>query len=182
MAALVTEVRGAEAVAAAAGRPPGTLVHRPDLAATLAVIGDQGRDAFYGGGFGRALLALGDGLYEPDDLAEPGARWVEPLGTDVWGQRLWTVPAPSQGYLALLGARIAERFGLPDDARGGSWAHATVEAARAAGHDRPSTLHDRADLAALLTDDEVRRRTDLLDPDVATDLPTPALPGDTIYL
>ena len=72
-AALVTEVPGAEAVAAAAGRPPGTLVRRPDLAATLAGIGDHGRGAFYDGGFGRALLALGDGLYEPPDLAEPAS-------------------------------------------------------------------------------------------------------------
>jgi gamma-glutamyltranspeptidase/glutathione hydrolase len=182
MATLVTDLPGAEAVAAAAGRPAGTLVHRPDLAATLAGIGDLGRRSFYGGDFGRALVILGGGLYVDDDLASPGARWVEPLGTEVWGQRLWTVPAPSQGYLALLGARLAEGLDLPGDARDPRWAHRTVEAARAAGHDRPSVLHDGADLATLLTDDEVRRRAALLDPDVAADLPAPALPGDTIYL
>ena len=50
-----------------------------------------------------------------------------------WGHDLWTVPPPSQGYLTLAGAVVAEAAGLgtdPDDPR---WAHLLVEAWRAVG-------------------------------------------------
>jgi len=182
MATGVVGVAGAEAVAEVAGRPPGTLVERPDLARTLAAVGAGGRDAFYGGAFGEALVALGAGSVAPQDLDVRYADWVAPISVAAWGQQVWTMPAPSQGYLALLGATIAEEVGLPDDGHSAAWAHLTVEAARAAGHDRPSVLHEGADLAPLLKPAEVRRRADLVDPDRAADLPAPAAEGDTIFL
>jgi gamma-glutamyltranspeptidase/glutathione hydrolase len=182
MATLVQEVPGAEAVAAVAGKPPGTLVRRPDLAATLAAIGTDGRTAFYQGAFGEALLHLGGGLYDRRDLAEDGARWVDPISLDAWGHRIWTMPAPSQGYLALLGAAVAEQVDLPTDPRDPQWAHLGVEAARAAAHDRPSLLHDAADLQALLSHREVEDRAARIDPDHANPWPSPSLEGDTIYL
>ena len=36
-------------------------------------------------------------------------------GSPVWGHELWTVPPPSQGYLTLAGAAVAERAGLGAD-------------------------------------------------------------------
>src|SRR5262249_10787348 len=50
----------------------------------------------------------GSGEYQAGDLARVNADWVEPLGIDVFGHRLWTVPPNSQGYLTLASARIAE--------------------------------------------------------------------------
>ena len=83
------------------------------------------------------------------------AEWHEPLRLRAWGQDLWTVPPPSQGYLTLAGAAIAETLGLgaePDDPL---WAHLVVEASRAAGHDRPDVLFDGADGGALLDPDRL---------------------------
>ena len=60
------------------------------------------------------------------------------------------MPPPSQGYLTLAGAAVAEAAGLgtePDDPQ---WAHLLVETWRAVGHDRPAVLFDGADGAALL--------------------------------
>ena len=99
------------------------------------------------------------------DLAQPLADWVEPLHVRVWDHDVWTIPPNSQGYLTLLGAadrrraRAARR--RPRTAR---WAHLLVEAARAAAHDRPSVLHEGADVSTLLDDAEVARRRALIDP------------------
>ena len=63
--------------------------------------------------------------------------------------------APSQGYLTLAGAVVAEAAGLgtdPDDPR---WAHLLVESWRAVGHDRPDVLFDGADGDALLDPDRL---------------------------
>ena len=67
-----------------------------------------------------------------------------------WGHDLWTVPPPSQGYLTLAGAAVAEAAGLGADPDDPQWAHLLVEAWRAVGHDRPDVLFDGADGDALL--------------------------------
>jgi gamma-glutamyltranspeptidase/glutathione hydrolase len=128
----------------------GATVRLPGIARTLRAVARDGRAGFYGGEFGRGLLELGAGHYSPGDLALSATQWCEPLSLGAWGHQLWTVPPPSQGYLTLAGAAVAEQAGLgadPDDPR---WAHLLVEAWRAVGHDRPDVLYDAADGAALL--------------------------------
>ena len=112
----------------AADARPGAVVRRPGIARALAAIARDGRDGFYAGAFGEALLALGGGEFAADDLERPGADWVPALGLRVWGRQGWTVPPNSQGYLTLGGAWIAEGLELfePGDAR---WAHGLIEAA-----------------------------------------------------
>ena len=63
------------------------------------------------------------------------------------------MPPPSQGYLSLAGARIADGLDLPDDPDDPAWAHLLSESARWAGHDRDAVLFDGADGAELLADD-----------------------------
>jgi gamma-glutamyltranspeptidase / glutathione hydrolase len=60
------------------------------------------------------------------------------------------VPPPSQGYLTLAGAAVAEAVGLGADPDDPQWAHLLVETWRAVGHDRPAVLFDGADGRALL--------------------------------
>jgi gamma-glutamyltranspeptidase/glutathione hydrolase len=118
-------------------------------------VAEHGRDAFYRGEFGRGLLALGGGHFEEADLATSVAQWCEPLRLRVWGHELWTVPPPSQAYLTLAGASIAETVGLGQDPDDPLWAHLVIESARAAGHDRPAVLYDGADGTALLAPDRL---------------------------
>ncbi|HZB72016.1 MAG TPA: gamma-glutamyltransferase, partial [Acidimicrobiales bacterium] len=138
-------------------------------------IAAEGRDGWYGGEFGEGLVTVGGGEYDAADLEQPLADWVPPLGLRVWGQDVWTVPPNSQGYLTLAGAGIAEDLPLPDDADDPAWAHLLVEAARAAGHDRPAVLHEGADGGALLDPGRLASRRAAVSPD------RPAAWGDEAY-
>jgi gamma-glutamyltranspeptidase/glutathione hydrolase len=180
-AASVAQRPGGDAYAAATH--PGATVRRPGVARTLAAIVDGGRDGFYGGEFGRGLLALGDGEFEAADLSASNADWVEPLCVDAWGRRLWTVPPNSQGYLSLAAAWIAAGLPIPDDPDDPLWAHLLVEAARAASYDRDAVLHEQADGTALLDPAVLGPRRDRIRPDVAATYDGEAYAGGgTIYL
>ncbi len=135
----------------------GQRLRRPGAARTLRAIATSGRDGFYGGEFGAGLLRLGADEFTDADLASPSATWVTPLTTSAWDHALWTVPPNSQGYLTLAGAWIADRLGLPEEPADGAWVVALVEAALAAGRDRPDVLSESADGAALLGEERLSR-------------------------
>ncbi|HWM22963.1 MAG TPA: gamma-glutamyltransferase [Ilumatobacteraceae bacterium] len=158
----------------------GALVHRYGVARTLRAVAANGRNGFYGGEFAAGLLALGRGYFVAADLERSQADWVTPLAADAFGVRLHTIPPNSQGYLTLGAARLANQVGLPDDPDDPQWAHLLIEAATAAGFDRPAVLHERADGAALLA--AIEARSNLIDPQRAGRRPTPARAGDTTYL
>jgi gamma-glutamyltranspeptidase / glutathione hydrolase len=175
--------RGTDDLFASRRLRAGDLVRRPGVARALHAIASTGRAGFYEGEFGEGLLALGSGEYRSADLRRPLADWVEPLRVDAWGHGLWTIPPNSQGYLTLLGAAVADGLALPDDPDDPAWAHLLVESARAAGHDRPSVLHEGADVAPLLEPAAVDRRRALVDPDCRNAaLPTGTAEGGTMHL
>ena len=133
----------------------GERVRVPGVGRSLRAIARDGRDGFYGGEFGRGLLELGRGHFAPEDLTGNLAEWRTPLRQIAWDHELWTVPAPSQGYLTLAGAAVAESVGLGTDPDDPLWAHLVIESARAAGHDRPAVLFDGTDGPALLAPDRL---------------------------
>ena len=128
----------------------GQTVRLPGIARTLRAIAHHGRDGFYLGEFGRGLQELGGGHFAPADFATSAAAWSTPLRATAWDHDLWTVPPPSQGYLTLAGAVVAQEAGLGADPDDPQWAHLLVETWRAVGHDRPAVLFDGADGDALL--------------------------------
>ncbi len=158
----------------------GATVRRPGAALVLAALPASGRDGFYLGSFGDGLLELGDGLFDADDLGTVQSDWIDPLSTRAFGVDLHTIGPNSQGYLTLGAARLAERLDLPDDPDDERWAHLLIEAATAAGHDRPDALHERADGHALLR--SIDHRLDLVGLETASTRPTPGSDGDTTYL
>jgi gamma-glutamyltranspeptidase/glutathione hydrolase len=165
---LVAAVPGASDLCPGRSLAFSEIVRRPGLARTLRAVAAEGRDGFYGGEFGRALLEMGAGEYLEEDLSQSLAQWAEPLELSAFGHDLWTVPPPSQGYLTLAGAWIAEQVGLPVDATDPLWPHLIAEAGRAASFDRPSVLFDGADGTALLAPDRLGPRADTIDPDRAS--------------
>ncbi|MET0864061.1 MAG: gamma-glutamyltransferase [Nakamurella sp.] len=160
----------------------GTRITRPLAARALRAIVSGGRDGFYGGDFGGGLIELGHGLFSSADLETPLAQWNPALGITAWGQQIWTVPPPSQGYLVLAGARIADRLDLPDNPADPQWAHLLSEAARWAGHDRDAVLFDGADGTELISEERLDARRALIDPDRRTAPPSPDAAGGTIHL
>jgi len=179
--ASMVDPRGAAALAelVSQARRPGARVRRPGVARALAAVAEGGRDAFYMGEFGDGLRELGRGWFTEGDLRQT-PDWVTPLDATAWGVRLWTVPPNSQGYLTLGAASLADQLDLPADPDDPRWAHLLIEAATAAGHDRPAVLHDGADGQALLR--AIASRRTLIDTDRASTRRTPGSAGDTTYL
>jgi gamma-glutamyltranspeptidase/glutathione hydrolase len=189
---LIAEVPGAGQLCPDGPLEPGQLVRLPGVARTLLSVASGGRDGFYGGEFGRALLEMGRGEYAAQDMAQSLAEWVEPLVLRAFGHDLWTVPPPSQGYLTLAGAWIAEQLGIPDDPADPLWPHLIAEAGRASSFDRPAVLFDGADGAELLSLSRLEARAASIDPERAASSRPPDAPphagarvlsdGDTTHL
>ncbi len=102
-----------------AGRLPeiGSLLPNPDLARTLALLAQHGRDGFYRGPVADALAAAaaqGGGSITRDDLANYEAHVTEPVGIDFHGYRIESAPPPANGaamFLPALKALEDESFG-----------------------------------------------------------------------
>ncbi len=159
---------------------PGARVQRAGAARALAAIADGGRGAFYQGEFGEGLKALGAGFYSDEDFDRPLSEWVTPLMVHTFGVDLWTPPPNSQGYLTLGAAELAGRLELPADPNDVGFAHLLIEAATAAGFDRPDVLSDTANGPALLQ--SIAQRIDMIDTERASNRWAPARDGDTTYL
>ena len=158
----------------------GSPVQRLGVARTLRAIASSGSRAFYGGEFGEGLLRMSNGHFTAADLESANAEWVAPLRIDAFGHGIWSIPAPSQGYLFLAALGVVETLDLPDDPDDPQWAHLLVEATTAVSHDRSAVLHDRADLATLIP--SLISRATMVDPSLASVRPAPVADGDTTYM
>ncbi len=99
------------------GRPPaaGQLFRNPDLARTLARIGEEGRNGFYAGETADAMVALSrarGGTLSHDDLTAYEAEWVEPIQTVYRGWTVYQIPPQGQGIAALIMLNLMERYPL----------------------------------------------------------------------
>jgi gamma-glutamyltranspeptidase/glutathione hydrolase len=173
LAAASRELAGVPGAEELAGLRPGQLVRRPGAARALEAIARDGRRGFYEGEFGAALLEFAAGEYTEADLQARQADWVDALGVDAFGRRLWTLPPNSQGYLWLISAAIASSASLPADPEDPRWAQLLIEASRAAMTDREEVWHEGSDGPALVAPERIER----LRPGAAA-----ALPGDTVSL
>lgn len=167
-----------------ANGPPeaGQVIRRPKLGDTFRQLSIGGRDSFYLGSFGEDLVSFGSGEYAPNDLTTPQADWVEPLSVEAFGQRIWSLPPNSQGYLCLSSAWIADQLGLPTDPSDPVFWHLLAEAALQAGFDRNEVLHQDADGEALLASTRLQPRASSIRREETSTLPTGVNDGDTIYL
>ena len=78
----------------------GSRLANKDLAHTLELLAQQGRDGFYRGPMAEAIVAAsqkGGGILTLDDLANYEARFVEPIGIDFRGYQLRASPPPTSG-------------------------------------------------------------------------------------
>ncbi len=181
------------------GRAPakGEIFKNPDLARTLSLIADQGRDAFYRGeiaatmdAFFTAHAAQG-GWLRKVDFERHTSNWVEPVSVNYRGYDVYELPPNGQGIAALQMLNILEGFDLramgfnsPDAL------HVMIEAKKLAFEDRAKFYADpefsKIPLQGLLAKDYAARRRALIKLDTAGktyDAGNPALQqGDTIYL
>src|SRR5579859_4929658 len=100
------------------GRPPeiGEVFRNPGYARALELIAKQGRDAFYNGPIGEAIVRTVDrlgGVMSLSDFSEYQAQWVDPISTTYRGWKVYELPPNGQGLAALEMLNIMEHYPLP---------------------------------------------------------------------
>jgi len=178
------------------GGPPreGELFRNPDLARSYRLISEQGRDAFYRGPIGEALVAYSErngGFFAPEDLARHSSDWVEPVSATYRGVTVHELPPNGQGIAALQMLNILEPFDLRAMGRESAefW-HLMVEAKKLAFEDRARFYADPAfcdvPVEGLISKSYARERAALIDPQRAAQRYEAGQPrlceGDTTYL
>ena len=176
-------------------RPPavGQIFRNPDLARSLRLIAQGGRDAFYNGELAKSIVETSrrhGGTHAEKDFAEYSAEWVDPISTTYRGWTIYELPPNGQGLAALEMLNIMETFSL--DKSGLNTAatlHAMIEAKKLAYADLVRYIGDPKfsilPVKQLLSKDFAAARAKQIDPNKANCNVGPAtlLPGsDTIYL
>ena len=177
----VASVDGGEELAGGTLPLAGDLRRRPLLAKALRAIVSEGRKGWYEGAFGQGLIRIGQGLFTESDLATWQAEWVPAAQLRIGDRLLATTPPPTQGYLVLSGAHVAEALGVLG-AAGLDDPHLLIEAARITAHDRPARLADGVPVSELLLPDDLAERVTRVSPDTTAAVQVPTGAGGTIYL
>jgi gamma-glutamyltranspeptidase/glutathione hydrolase len=189
------------------GRAPraGEIFRNPHLAASLELIANGGRDAFYRGPIAKAIAAdmqRRKGLLTEADLAAHTSDWIDPISTTYRGYEVLELGPNTQGVVALEMLNILEGFDLKGMGHNSAaYLHHIVEAKRIAFADRDAWLADASAVPAealrrMLSKDYAAERRAQINPDRAgraydaLTLPGssqapehhPEAHGDTIYM
>ncbi|MGH9569283.1 MAG: gamma-glutamyltransferase family protein, partial [Candidatus Angelobacter sp.] len=175
------------------GRAPnlGERFKNPDIAKTLRLIAEQGRDAFYKGEVAQAIINTSSelgGAMRLNDLADFSSEWVEPLSTDYRGWTIYELPPNGQGMAALEMLNIMGTF-TPDSAgpQGTVELHKKIEAMKLAYADLYRYDADprfaKVSVKGLLSKGYAAERAARIDPNRANCNPGAGTPtSDTTYL
>ncbi|MEM9564993.1 MAG: gamma-glutamyltransferase family protein [Actinomycetota bacterium] len=143
------ELAGWATVFAPDGRAPGAgeVWRSPGHARGLTCLAENGLRDFYEGEVAAAIAddaAETGGRLTADDLAAHHAEWVEPIGVDYRGHRVWEIPPNGQGIAALLALGMLERTDLADRPQidPGAW-HLQIEAMKLAFADSDTYVGDQ---------------------------------------
>lgn len=159
------------------GRTPakGDIFKNPDLAKTLRLIGEKGRDVFYKGEVADkidAFMRPNGGFLRKVDFEKHTSTWVEPISTNYRGYDVFELPPNGQGIAALQILNILEGFDLR--AMGGDspeTLHTMIEAKKIAWADRAKFYADpdfaKIPLLGLLSKQYAAERRKLIDPNHA---------------
>jgi len=154
----------------------GDIFKNPDLARTLRLIGEKGRDAFYKGEIAEkidAFMRANGGFLRKTDFEKHTSTWVEPVSVNYRGYDIFELPPNGQGIATLQILNILEGFDLHAMGRNSpETLHAMIEAKKIVWADRAKFYADPAfakiPLAGLLSKGYAAERRKLIDPDRAT--------------
>ena len=127
--------------------PAGQRLVQPDLARSLRLIAEEGRDAFYSGDIAKRIVAemkAGGGILTAKDLAGYGALIREPVSGSYRGYEIRSMPPPSSGGVHIVQIlNILEAFDIAALGHNSAAAiHLFAEASRRAYADRSKHLGD----------------------------------------
>ena len=171
---------------------PGEVFRQPNLARTLRILAEGGRDAFYKGPIARAIvdyMKANGGFITMEDLAATKADWVEPISTNYRGYQVYELPPNGQGITALIALNILEGFDLGAmRSEPAQYYHTLIEATKLAFADRNRYIADptvvKVPVAELLSKEYAAKRRALIDSHKALDSPPAGevnMGSDTTY-
>ncbi len=168
-------------------------VHRqPNLARTLRLLADEGKDAFYRGDIAHRIVKYAQetgGYFTLEDFAAHQTEWVEPLQTDYRGYSVLELPPNGQGITALMALNVLEGYDLRAmDYGSAAYYHVLMEATKQAFADRSRYIADpayaRVPVAGLLSKEYAAARRREMTLDCASDYAPgdPTAFGNTVYV
>jgi gamma-glutamyltranspeptidase/glutathione hydrolase len=176
---------------------PGEIFKNPPLAASLKLVAEKGRDAFYRGPLAERLVGFLKEQGSPmtlADFAEFQPEWVDPISTVYRGWRVWELPPNSQGIAALEMLNIMERYPMAEYGHNSTKAlHVMIEAKKLAYADLLKYVGDprqaKIPVPAMLSKETANARAEAIRADKANCDPLPAelsertrTGNDTIYM
>ncbi|HXN97887.1 MAG TPA: gamma-glutamyltransferase [Candidatus Acidoferrales bacterium] len=178
------------------GRTPGVgeIFRNPDLAHSLQLVADGGRDAYYKGDIANRIVATSarlGGTMSAEDLADFSSEWVEPISTTYRDWTVYEIPPNGQGIAALEMLNIMETFPLKQFQNSADAPHVMIEAKKLAYADMYRYVADQkfssVPVAGMLSKEYAAQRAKLIDMakancDVGPGNPEFSAKGDTMYL
>ena len=178
------------------GRAPrtGEVFRNPNLAASLKLIGEGGRDAFYNGPIAEQIIAYSEahgGYFTAEDFADHRSDWVDPIATTYRGHEVWELPPNGQGLAALQMLNILEAYDLKAMGHNSvDYLHLLIEAKKLAFADRAKFYADPemvdVPVETLLSKAYATQQRKRIDPNKAAVSVPPGDPqlesGDTVYI
>jgi len=177
------------------GKAPrkGEIFKNLDLANSLSLIANKGRDVFYKGEIAKKIdsfMRKNGGYIRYKDLASHHSQWVTPLSTNYRGYDIFELPPNGQGIAALQILNILENYDLKKSGLlSPQTIHLMVEAKKLVFEDRAKFYADmdfnQLPIQGLLSKRYAKQRSKLIGNSAAkrVDAGNPALyQGDTIYL
>ena len=150
---------------------PGDILRQTDLARTLSTIAREGRDAFYRGSIGEAIVRFSEdqgGLLTMADLNDCSARWQEPISANYGDYTVYEAPPNSSGHVLLQELNVIRQYDMAAMGFGSAESiHLMVEAKKMAFADREAYVADPdyidVPIAGMLSDEYARDRAGMID-------------------
>jgi gamma-glutamyltranspeptidase/glutathione hydrolase len=172
----------------------GDIFKNPQLANTLRMLAQKGRDAFYKGDIAKTIVKYSKrvgGFFQYKDFADFHAEWVDPVHVNYKGYDLWELPPNGQGIAALQILNMLKSFDLKAMGHNSAqYLHTLIEAKKIAYEDRARFYADmrfaEVPLKTLISEAYAKKRLKHFNPDRANrKIPVDVSileQGDTIYL
>lgn len=171
----------------------GDIFKNPNLANTLTLIAQNGRDAFYKGEIAKTIatyMRTNHGFLNYEDLSTHRSQWVTPVSTQYRGFDVWELPPNGQGIAVLQMLNILEEHDIKHMGFGSeALIHTVIETIKLVYEDRAKFYCDpdfnHIPIKELLSKDYAKKRNKLINHSANQQLTSgiPALNhGDTVYL
>ena len=169
--------------------PPkvGSLLRNPQLANSLEIVADQGKEGFYNGSIAQKLSAFiteQGGYLRLGDFASHSSTWVTPLRGDYLNHEFVVMPPNTQGVTQLALFEMAKSHDLASMTQNSAdYLHTLVELKKLAFADRDRWVADpnsaNVPVDQLLDADYLKNRAQLINMSVAAESAEPGF-GDEI--